>query len=108
VWMSTAQRNTDLYQDVFGCIPADNIHSRSALRQAAAQRKEKMGHSTIDLGIAPEPLDKDGRPIPGFQDKQLEAIRGHLVNFPLNFMSAEDLRPVFKESEYYASAQIFH
>ncbi|KAG0590254.1 hypothetical protein KC19_1G084700 [Ceratodon purpureus] len=108
VWVSTAQRNTDIYQDMFGCIPADNIHSRSALRQAAAQRKEKMGHTTIDLGIAPEPLDKDGRPIPGFQDKQLEAIRGHLVNFPLNFMSAEDLRPVFKESEYYASAQIFH
>ena len=108
VWMSTAQRNTDLYQDVFGCIPADNIHSRFALRQATAKRKELMGHTTIDLGIAPEPLDRDGRPMPEFQEKQLEAIRGHLVNFPLNFMSDEDLRPVFKESEFYASAQIFH
>ncbi|XP_024392691.1 phospholipase D zeta 1 [Physcomitrium patens] len=108
VWMKTAQRNTDIYQATFACIPADNIHSRSALRQAAAQRKEKMDQNTIDLGIAPEPLDQDGRPISQFQNKQLEAVQGHLVNFPLNFMSDEDLRPVFKESEYYASAQIFH
>lgn len=109
VWMSTARSNTDIYQAMFGCIPDDSIHSRFALRQTTAQIKDNlMGHTTIDLGIAPEPLDKEGRPIPGIQDKQLEAIRGHLVNFPLNFMSAEDLRPVFKESEYYASAQIFH
>lgn len=96
IWMSRAESNTNIYTDVFGSIPADFIHSRVALRQAVAQQKEKVGHTTIDLGIAPE------------ESTSIEAISGHLVFFPLKFMAEEDLRPVFKESEYYASAQIFH
>lgn len=35
-------------------------------------------------------------------------IKGHLVSFPLDFMSQEDLRPYFSESEYYTSPQVFH
>ena len=109
IWLSTAEKNTNTYETLFGCMPADKIHTRATLRQAVAQRKEKVPYNTIDLGMASEYVDQDGQLKPGYQDKQLEAlISGHLVNFPLNFMSAEDLRPVFKESEYYASAQIFH
>nr|DAD38153.1 TPA_asm: hypothetical protein HUJ06_008794 [Nelumbo nucifera] len=110
IWMETAKTNTMIYQDVFACIPNDLIHSRVALRQSMFYWKEKLGHTTIDLGIAPEKLEsyqngdiKNTDPM-----ERLESVRGHLVSFPLEFMCKEDLRPVFNESEYYASPQVFH
>jgi phospholipase D1/2 len=113
VWMSRAESNTRLYDSVFGSIPSDSIHSRVALRLAVAQQKEKVGHTTIDLGIAPKDPDQavvlnKGEGLSMSQESCIDAICGHLVFFPLEFMADEDLRPVFKESEYYASAQIFH
>lgn len=75
-----------------------------------AQMKEKLGHTTIDLGIAPAKLEsyQDGHIRATDPMERLKSIRGHLVSFPLDFMCKEDLRPVFKESEYYASSQVFH
>lgn len=84
---------------------------RAALRQSVAHWKEKIGHTTIDLGIAPE------RPEPGHEGgtrgmdpmERLRGVKGHLVTFPLEFMSHEaHLRPVFNESEFYAGPQVFH
>ncbi|THG18669.1 hypothetical protein TEA_005348 [Camellia sinensis var. sinensis] len=109
IWMATAKTNTMIYQDVFSCIPNDLIHSRVALKQCTTCWKEKLGHTTIDLGIAPEKLEsyQDGN-IKGTDPlERLESVKGHLVSFPLDFMSREDLRPGFSESEYYAS-QVFH
>ena len=72
--------------------------------------KSKLGHTTIDLGIAPKKLEsyqngniKETEPM-----ERLESVKGHLVCFPLDFMCEEDLRPGFKESEYYASPHVFH
>jgi phospholipase D1/2 len=78
---------------------------RMALRQAFLKEKEKLGHTTIDLGMAIEesPVQCNGLPAASVTD-----IKGHVVLFPLRFLEEEDLRPVFKESEYYASAQVFH
>lgn len=80
------------------------------MRQSMGFWKERLGHITIDLGIAPKKLEsyhngdiKDTDPM-----ERLQSIRGHLVSFPLDFMCREDLRPVFNESEYYASPQVFH
>ncbi|KNA07417.1 hypothetical protein SOVF_171600, partial [Spinacia oleracea] len=110
IWMATAKTNTMIYQDVFACIPNDLIHSRASLRQNVAHWKDRLGHTTIDLGVAPKKLEcyqngtlKDTDPV-----ERLESIKGHLVSFPVDFMSQEDLRPVFNESEYYASPQVFH
>ncbi|KAL9400842.1 hypothetical protein Peur_004691 [Populus x canadensis] len=109
IWMSTAKTNTMIYQDVFSCVPNDLIHTRAALRQSMVSRKDRLGHTTIDLGIAPQKLEsyqngdiKNTDPL-----ERLQSTRGHLVSFPLEFMCKEDLRPVFNESEYYAS-QVFH
>ncbi|KAF6141252.1 hypothetical protein GIB67_024336 [Kingdonia uniflora] len=111
VWMATAKTNTTIYQDVFACIPNDLIDTRVAIRQSMAYWKEKLGHTTIDLGIAPSKLEssyQNGDIKATDPMEILKSVRGHLVSLPLNFMSKEDLRPVFKESEYYASAQVFH
>ncbi|CAI0467215.1 unnamed protein product [Linum tenue] len=110
IWTATARTNTAIYQDVFSCIPNDLIHSRAALRHSLSSWKEKLGgHTTIDLGIAPETLESylNGDIQGTSPSERLEAVRGHLVSFPLDFMCKEDLRPVFNESEYYAS-QVFH
>ncbi|XVE82197.1 hypothetical protein DITRI_Ditri15bG0128100 [Diplodiscus trichospermus] len=110
IWVATAKMNTAVYQDVFSCVPNDLIHSRLVLRQSIAFWKERLGHTTIDLGIAPEKLEsyhngdiKQTDPM-----DRLKSVRGHLVSFPLDFMCKEDLRPFFNESEYYASPQVFH
>ncbi|KAF9607468.1 hypothetical protein IFM89_036065 [Coptis chinensis] len=110
IWMATAKTNTMIYQDVFACIPNDLIHSRGAIRQSMSFWKEKLGHTTIDLGIAPEKLEsyQNGDVKATDPIERLESIKGHLVSFPLDFMCQEDLRPVFNESEYYASPQVFH
>ncbi|CAK9166850.1 unnamed protein product [Ilex paraguariensis] len=60
LWLATSTTNSLIYQDVFSCIPTDLIHSRSALRQSASYWKEKLGHTTIDLGVAPEKLELFG------------------------------------------------
>ncbi|CAH1415118.1 unnamed protein product [Lactuca virosa] len=110
IWMATAKENTMIYQDVFSCIPNNLIHSRASLRQRMGELKGKIGHTTIDIGIAPKKLEpyQDGNAKGSDPMDRLEGVRGHLVSFPSDFMCKEDLRPVFKESEYYASPQVFH
>ncbi|KAK9136795.1 hypothetical protein Sjap_007389 [Stephania japonica] len=110
IWMATAKTNTMIYQDVFACLPNDLIHSRPAIRQSMAYWKEKLSHTTIDLGIAPDKLEsyQNGDIRATDPMERLVSVRGHLVSFPLDFMCQEDLRPVFNESEYYASPQVFH
>lgn len=110
IWMATAKTNTMIYQDVFSCIPNNLIQSRVSLRQCMAFSKEILGHTTIDLGIAPSKLESyQGGDIESTDPmERLKSVKGHLVSFPLDFMCKEDLRPVFNESEYYASAQVFH
>ncbi|KAG2588331.1 hypothetical protein PVAP13_5NG218900 [Panicum virgatum] len=110
IWMATAKVNTMIYQQVFSCVPNDHIHSRNQFRQNFAHRKEKIGHTTIDLGVALEkPETKQDRDLADADPmEQLQAIRGHIVSFPSEFMCQEDLRPFFSESEYYTSPQVFH
>ncbi|XP_061349147.1 phospholipase D zeta 1-like [Gastrolobium bilobum] len=109
IWMATAKTNTTIYQDVFSCVPNDLIHTRFSFRQSVAFWKEKIGHTTIDLGIAPKKLESDHNRGGEYIDplERLASVRGYLVSFPLEFMSLENLRPAFNESEYYA-AHVFH
>ena len=86
------------------------IKCRAALRQSMSQWKEKLGHTTVDLGIAPQRLECRENGDIKFPDPTdvLKSVRGHLVSFPLEFMREEDLRPVFNESEFYVSPQVYH
>ncbi|WCJ26915.1 phospholipase D P1 [Euphorbia peplus] len=110
LWQETAEENTKIYQEVFACLPNDLIHSRAALRQSMNHWKQKLGHTTIDLGIAPQKLERheNGETIVIDPMERLKHVKGHLVSFPLEFMCQEDLRPVFNEGEFYASPQVFH
>lgn len=83
---------------------------RYQFRQSIAHRKEKIGHTTIDLGVALEnPETQQDTDLACVNPmERLQAVRGHIVCFPLEFMCQEDLRPFFSESEYYTSPQVFH
>lgn len=72
--------------------------------------ERKLKHDTIDLGIAAEKLEtyENGENRLTDTMERLKFVRGHVVSFPLEFMCQEDLRPVFNESEFYASPQVFH
>lgn len=89
------------------------MEHRAALRQVRSQWKEKHGHNTIDLGIAPTKLNSpalsENEVITTVSDpmEKLKAVRGFLVSFPCEFMRDEDLRPMFNEGEFYASPQVF-
>ncbi|XP_020209202.1 phospholipase D zeta 1 isoform X1 [Cajanus cajan] len=110
LWSATAKENTRIYHEVFACIPNDQIHSRAALRQNMAQWKEKLGHTTIDLGIAPDKLvyHENGETKTIDPTDMLKSVKGHLVSFPLEFMREEDLRPAVIESEFYVAPQVYH
>lgn len=97
-------------KNLTGCMFHIDIACRAEIRQSIAHWKERLGHTTIDLGIAPAKLEtyQDGEIKATDPVERLESVRGHLVSLPLEFMSREDLRPVFKESEYYASTHVFH
>lgn len=87
-----------------------SIGCRAALRQSMAHWKEKLGHTTIDLGVAPEKLEsfQNGETNETDPLERLKAVRGFLVSFPLEFMRQEDLRPMFNESQFYAFSEVFH
>jgi len=68
--------------------------------------KEKLGHTTIDLGVAPEKLESLTNGNTSMEI--LKQVKGFLVSFPLQFMCQEDLRPMFSETEFYASPQVFY
>lgn len=88
------------------------IKFRSALRQSMSHWKQKLKHTTIDLGVAPQKLefyDENGEIEVLDPAIMLRSVRGHLVSFPLEFMSEEDdLRPKFIEGEFYITSQVFH
>ncbi|CAI0404922.1 unnamed protein product [Linum tenue] len=109
LWQATAEENAKIYQEVFACLPNDLIHSRGSLRQNMNYWREKLGgHTTIDLGIAPPELERHKNGETRTVMERLRSVRGLLVSFPLEFMRQEDLRPVFNESEFYASSHVFH
>lgn len=72
--------------------------------------KEKLGYTTIDLGVAPEKVEshENGEVIVLDSVEKLKSTKGFLVSFPMDFMCQEDLRPMFIESEFYTSPQVFY
>ncbi|OAD62011.1 Phospholipase D1 [Eufriesea mexicana] len=69
IWRARSNQNTEIYEEVFHCIPTDKVVNFSMLKQY--QDEEPLSLSN--------PLSAQEM--------------GHLVNMPLNFLSNEDLKP---------------
>lgn len=74
VWVSTAARNATIYDKVFRCLPNDEVHNLIQLR---------------DFITKPILAKED----PVRAEEELKKIRGFLVQFPLYFLSEENLLP---------------
>ncbi|KAL2085276.1 hypothetical protein ACEWY4_018596 [Coilia grayii] len=74
VWMTTAARNATIYQKVFRCLPSSDVRNIAELEGYLA----KPG------------LDKED---PARAQEELKKIRGFLVQFPLQFLSEQNLLP---------------
>jgi len=74
-----ARRNTQIYEDVFGALPSDCVRSWKEL----ASRRAASGLSSGDATRVPTPE----------LARRLSEVRGHIVEFPLDFLVDEDLAP---------------
>ncbi|KAI1903217.1 hypothetical protein AGOR_G00024950 [Albula goreensis] len=80
VWNKTAQSNASIYDMVFCCLPSNSIHSMHALRELSST--ERLSETD-----------------PERARKELEAVRGLLVHFPLDFLCEEYLLPPISSKE---------
>uniref|UniRef100_A0AAX7SFW5 Phospholipase n=1 Tax=Astatotilapia calliptera TaxID=8154 RepID=A0AAX7SFW5_ASTCA len=88
VWMTTAGRNATIYEKVFRCLPSSLVRNMSELEQY----QSKPGLAQTDLARAQEELRK---------------IRGFLVQFPLDFLSEQNLMPSVGTKEAMVPTEIW-
>ena len=74
-WNSVANTNTLLYDELFSVIPTNSIPTLRASRELQTKVRPLV-----------ETFGRDMR-------NKLEAIRGHLVTFPYQYLEEEDLQP---------------
>uniref|UniRef100_A0A672KXJ8 Phospholipase n=1 Tax=Sinocyclocheilus grahami TaxID=75366 RepID=A0A672KXJ8_SINGR len=80
VWMTTAARNATIYQKVFRCLPSSDVRSIFEL----------------DGFLSKPGLEKEE---PARAQEELKKIRGFLVQFPLQFLSEQNLLPPIGSKE---------
>ncbi|KAJ8387181.1 hypothetical protein AAFF_G00159930 [Aldrovandia affinis] len=88
VWMATCARNASIYQRVFRCLPSSDVRSVLELEGFLS----KVGLDREDPVRAVEELKK---------------IRGFLVQFPLHFLSEENLLPSVGSKEAMVPTEIW-
>ncbi|XP_062993434.1 phospholipase D2 [Elgaria multicarinata webbii] len=79
-WQARAQSNTNIYDQVFRCLPTDAVQSSRALREYV---------NVNSLALVSRIMARD----------HLQSIRGHLVQFPLEFLAEESLLPPLRSKE---------
>ncbi|PKY56906.1 phospholipase D/nuclease [Rhizophagus irregularis] len=79
-WTTTAKNNSEAYRSVFRCIPDKNVTTWDEYRHFVPdQTKVPIGH-VANSEIPEEEIIK-----------KLDNIRGHLVEFPYEFLNKENL-----------------
>ncbi|KAI9485673.1 MAG: hypothetical protein EXX96DRAFT_494975 [Benjaminiella poitrasii] len=80
IWEATAENNTMIYRKLFRCVPDDTVHTFEQ------HRKFLPDPTKIPHGHIADP-DLHGRDI----RQQLAKVRGHLVQFPTNYLKDENM-----------------
>ncbi|RHY14600.1 hypothetical protein DYB36_004964 [Aphanomyces astaci] len=117
-WMALRQHamaNTNIYEAVFGCLPADSIrsfrdmgvdfvksHESGAGKRAgngrSMSKREQEAHSNAVFTNAMRAFRREQTVTKDLR-LQLEDVRGHIVYFPLRFLEHEDLEPKLVPTE---------
>ncbi|XP_012692381.1 phospholipase D1a [Clupea harengus] len=88
VWMAISGRNATIYDKVFNCLPSSLVRNMQEL---------------LDFKTRTE-LDKED---PAQARELLKKIRGFLVQFPLEFLSEENLMPSMGTKEAMAPTELW-
>eukprot|EP00794_Sanderia_malayensis_P012984 gene12984-14322_t len=73
-WSSSAKENTEIYEEVFRCLPSNHVKSFSELDDY-----NRLGRlATSDVSAA---------------RRRLQQLQGYLVEKPLHFLENQDMRP---------------
>ncbi|XP_036377127.1 phospholipase D1-like isoform X2 [Megalops cyprinoides] len=88
VWMATCARNASIYQKVFRCLPSSDVRNTAEL----------------EAFLSKPGLDKDD---PARAAEELKKIRGFLVQFPLYFLSEQNLLPPIGSKEAMVPTEIW-
>ncbi|XP_064348871.1 phospholipase D1 isoform X4 [Camelus dromedarius] len=88
VWVSTAARNATIYDKVFRCLPNDEVHNLIQLRDFISK-----------------PILAKEDPIRA--EEELKKIHGFLVQFPLYFLSEENLLPAVGTKEAIVPTEVW-
>ncbi|KAG0172715.1 Phospholipase D1 [Apophysomyces sp. BC1015] len=78
IWRKTAKTNTRIYRKLFRCVPDDTVHTFEQHRQFVP---DKIPHGHV---ADPNLSGRDIR-------KALEPVRGHLVEFPTEYLKGENM-----------------
>ncbi|KAF9581189.1 hypothetical protein BGW38_001891 [Lunasporangiospora selenospora] len=79
-WRRVATTNTEIFRDVFRCVPDDTVETWDDYRNFMPNPKKVLtGHVAL-AGATSEDVQK-----------RLQGVTGHLVEFPLKFLSKENL-----------------
>uniref|UniRef100_A0A8C7IK85 Phospholipase n=1 Tax=Oncorhynchus kisutch TaxID=8019 RepID=A0A8C7IK85_ONCKI len=87
-WNTTAKLNAMIYDKVFRCLPCNSVHNMKELKE----------HSGLERLCDTHPQQAK---------EELEAVRGLLVHFPLNFLSEENLLPPLGSKEGMAPTELW-
>ncbi|KAL7327205.1 hypothetical protein PS15p_209432 [Mucor circinelloides] len=80
IWLKRATTNTQIYRQLFRCVPDDTVHTYEQHRKFMPDPlKVKTGH-IADPNLAEQEICE-----------QLDQIRGHLVLFPKDYLKDENL-----------------
>ncbi|KAI8148534.1 hypothetical protein BJV82DRAFT_268413 [Fennellomyces sp. T-0311] len=85
IWKKTANTNTLIYRDLFRCVPDDTV------RTFEEHRKFVPDPNKIPYGHVADP-DRTAEDI----HDNLSKVRGHLVEFPVDYLADEQLMNVIE------------
>ncbi|ORX95016.1 phospholipase D/nuclease [Basidiobolus meristosporus CBS 931.73] len=95
-WLKTAQENTELFRDVFRCVPDDTVTTWDEYKAFVPDPHiTKYGHQALTN------LPKDA--VRGL----LSHVKGHLVQFPTQFLKEENLNAAVFSREFLVPVDVF-
>jgi len=80
VWAATAKKNTEIYRDVFHCVPDDTVQTWDEYHKFIPDRSKILTGHVCDPKQSVEQVKA-----------KLSQIKGHIVQFPTQFLAGEEL-----------------